>query len=147
MLKFSRYVEGCTDAGAGCGFAAAVTRFAALPRSNCSKSSCCYAPCRYCLLIPAATGAWLSQRSTPRYTLPLWAQNNVPYCTLHTAAATVGVIQDAEGAGNVRRFAGAWKPPSKFESAREEMREFGYPMWVAPGSVPKKASTNKRRHG
>lgn len=62
-----------------------------------------------------------------------------------TLAALARLMQGPHGAGNVQRFATAWKPASKEEAAREEMREFGYPMWVTPGSVPRKVRVNRVR--
>ena len=46
------------------------------------------------------------------------------------------VSQGAEGAGNLARFAEAWKPVGKEEAAREGMRGFGHPMLGTPGAVP-----------
>ena len=45
-------------------------------------------------------------------------------------------LQGAEGAGNLTRFAHAWKPVSKEEEALEGMRGFGYPMHGTPGEPP-----------
>ena len=44
--------------------------------------------------------------------------------------------QGAEGSANLQRFAEAWKPVSKEQAAREEMRGFGYPMHPTLGVPP-----------